>query len=349
LSLGMLSQNLFTMIVAMAVITTLGMPPMLRWALARLPMGDAERQRLEREAFEEKGFVANLERLLLAVDDSANGRFAARLAGVIAGPRGIPTTVLQLGRDARRGASLEGAASDGTREAEAAVQAGASASAAVPTPGEDAKVGKLDVTTRRSAKDGKGAVASEARRGYDLLLIGLDEPLGGTGAFHARVARAAAGFDGPLAVLVARGEHLRHPVGSRFSILVPVTGTDASRRAAEVAVALARGTGRPIAALHVAGIQGDAGEMRGISPTRLQQEAILKDVAALGERYGMAVRTAVRIEPAPEQAILREVRRGGHDLIVMGVNRRPGEVLFFGNVAAAVLNATEASVLFVAG
>ena len=35
LSMGVFSQNLFTMIVAMAVITTMAMPPMLRWALAR--------------------------------------------------------------------------------------------------------------------------------------------------------------------------------------------------------------------------------------------------------------------------------------------------------------------------
>ena len=40
LSMGVLSQNLFTMIVAMAVITTMAMPPMLRWALARIPLGE---------------------------------------------------------------------------------------------------------------------------------------------------------------------------------------------------------------------------------------------------------------------------------------------------------------------
>ena len=52
LSMGALSQNLYTMIVAMAVITTLAMPPTLRWALGRLPLGEEERMRLEREAFE---------------------------------------------------------------------------------------------------------------------------------------------------------------------------------------------------------------------------------------------------------------------------------------------------------
>ena len=41
LSMGALSENLFTMIVAMAMITTMAMPPTLRWALARLPTAQA--------------------------------------------------------------------------------------------------------------------------------------------------------------------------------------------------------------------------------------------------------------------------------------------------------------------
>ncbi len=100
LSMGALTQNLFTMIVAMAFVTTMAMPPMLRWALARVPMTEEERERLEREEFEEKGFVSNIERLLVAADDSPNGKFAAQLAGFIAGRRGTPTTVLSLDKPA---------------------------------------------------------------------------------------------------------------------------------------------------------------------------------------------------------------------------------------------------------
>ena len=60
LAMGILSHNLFTMIVTMAVVTTLIMPPMLRWALGRLPMigggkgtdraRGARRSRLRRQA-----------------------------------------------------------------------------------------------------------------------------------------------------------------------------------------------------------------------------------------------------------------------------------------------------------
>ncbi|MFJ2993627.1 cation:proton antiporter [Pandoraea sp. NPDC087047] len=94
LSLGVLSQDLFTMIVIMALITTLIMPPVLRRALVRIPLSEQEKARLEKEAAEEKDFLPNVERILAAVDGSANGRFAAWIAGLTAGVRGTLTTVL---------------------------------------------------------------------------------------------------------------------------------------------------------------------------------------------------------------------------------------------------------------
>src|SRR5665213_784587 len=99
LSMGALNQNLFTMIVAVAVLTTMAMPPTLRWALSRIPMGKDEKQRLEREELEERGFLPKLERLLLAIDDSTNGTFATRIAGILAGTNGMPTTVMQIKTD----------------------------------------------------------------------------------------------------------------------------------------------------------------------------------------------------------------------------------------------------------
>jgi Kef-type K+ transport system membrane component KefB/nucleotide-binding universal stress UspA family protein len=333
LSMGVLSQMLYTMIVAMAVVTTMAMPPMLRWALRRLPMRPDEQARLEREAFEAKGFLANLERFLLAVDESPNGRFAARLAGILAGARGTPTTVLQLGRDTDR--------RDGLHETvAAAVKAGAEAGAPKPAKGEPAP-GAVEVITRRQHASAKEAVTAEALRGYDLLVIGLAEPVMSSGAFRPPVAQAAAAFDGPIAVVVARGRHLERPLEVGFSILLPITGTGVSRRAAEVALALGRTSRRPVVALHVTSAGSGSRNLR-------REEVVLNEVAALAGRFDTSLRTTIRFDDAPDEAILREARGGGHDLIVMGVNRREGEVLFFGNVAQAVLQRGEASLLFVA-
>src|SRR4029077_17160110 len=82
LSMGALSHDLYTMIVAMALATTMAMPPILRWAFDRVPLGKTEKKRLEHEALEAKEFVPNLERLLLVVDNSANGQFTSHIAGL---------------------------------------------------------------------------------------------------------------------------------------------------------------------------------------------------------------------------------------------------------------------------
>ena len=115
-------------------------------------------------------------------------------------------------------------------------------------------------------------------------------------------------------------------------------------------MALARNAGCRISAVHVASeaVESASAGRRGM-PRRLQQERILKETVALAERYDTDLRTAIRTGASPEEAILREAEFGGHDLIVLGVNRRPGEVLFFGEVVQAVVNRAKASVLLVAG
>jgi len=68
LSIGVLTKEFYTLIVVMAIVTTMMMPPMLRWALARIPATGPEKERLEREA-EPRSFVSHVDRLLLTPDN----------------------------------------------------------------------------------------------------------------------------------------------------------------------------------------------------------------------------------------------------------------------------------------
>ena len=346
LSMGAISQDLFTMIVAMAIATTMAMPPMLRWALSRLPLGAQERARLDREEFEAKGFVTNLERLLLAVDDSANGKLALRLAGLIAGARGISTTVLHLG--ARRPSEQIGQA--GARGSAAMGDAAARNTKAFEAgPGEAGRK-SLHVALRAENGAVEMAVTKEARKGYDLLVIGMEQTIAPHGGFREEIARIAAGFDGPLAVVVSREADAERLQKRRLNILVPVRGNKVSRRAAELALALARAGSDTVTALYVlstAGLGAAQRRLRRPTATRRHEESVLKDIAAFADRYGMPIRTALRIDIAPEDAILRQARLGRYDLIVMGVTRPASETLFFGKVAAAVLEKSDRSILFV--
>ena len=171
LSAGVFSKNLFTLIVAMAMITTMAMPPMLRWALRRLPLRHAERLRLEREELDARGFVPNLERLLLVVDGSAHGKFASRLAGVIAGSGDKPTTIIEL-------APQRWPAETVRRNEEQAKEQVRSAAAGTVTlaadPDEETR-GSVDVTMRTRRAASPEAVADEAQKGYDLLIVGMEK------------------------------------------------------------------------------------------------------------------------------------------------------------------------------
>jgi K+:H+ antiporter len=347
LSMGALSANLFTMIVTMAIVTTMAMPPMLRWALARLPMRKQEKQRLEREEMEAKGFVSKLERLLLAVDDSANGKFASRIAGLIAGSSGMPTTVMHIDTTKKTGKAAADVAKEKAVEAGETVRefAGEAAQGAEAAQADkqqkpdDTTEHKLDVSTMVE-KPKPEAVAAEAEKGYDLMIIGLDKTVARKNEFHDDITKLAAGFEGPLAVVDARDVHRQEPLPGKLNILVPVNGTDVSRRAAEVAIVLARASKAPLTALYV--------NPGGKKSARQYEEAILKDIVEMSETYDITLRTAVRDDVAPDEAILKETERRKSNLVVIGVGRRPGDKLFFGDTAAALLEKSEHSLLFVA-
>ncbi len=389
LSMGALSQNLFTMIVAMAVITTMAMPPSLRWALARLPMRKEEKQRLEREEMEARGFVPNLERLLLAIDDSDNGKFASRIAGLLAGTRSMPTTVLHIGdaskieakkqdekpvpksRKARvmavekkedvkksesngeNGKTAAAEKADEAKEVEGEKQA-EKAGEAVKEAAEQTKAKQkkgeksdspVDITTIAHEAPTPDVIAEEAEKGYDLMIIGLEKTSTRGTEFHESVTGLAMGFEGPLAIADARGDLLEKP-DDKLNILVPVNGTESSRRGAEVAITIARATKAPLTVLYVA-VGNKRANRRGIR-TRRHEEAILKDIVAIADGYNMSIRTAVLVDKAADEAILAEAKRRKNNIVIMGVGRRPGEKLFFGDTAASLLQDAECSLLFVA-
>jgi len=339
LSMGALSQNLFTMIVTMAVITTVVMPPTLRWSLSRLPMRKEEKQRLEREEMEEKGFVSKMERLLLAVDESNNAKLSTRIVGLIAGGGAMPTTVMHIKNDKKTSKAAIESAKQKAEEVGKTVQKFAERVERVQNPEEKSDT-TLDVTTIVEKAAKSEAVAEEAEKGYSLMVIGLEKTVARRNEFHEDITKLAAGFEGPLAVVDARDKLLEHPLGAQLNILVPVNGNEYSRRAAEVAIAIARASHAPLTALYVA--------PRGRKRSRRYEEAILKDISKLAETYDTDVRTAVRANVAAEDAILKELSRKPYNLVVIGAGRRPGEKLFFGDTAAALLEKSEQSLLFVA-
>ena len=291
LSIGALSQNLYTMIVTMALLTTSAMPPTLRWALSRVPLRTDEKERLDREAFESRGFVANMERLLLTVSDKANGRFASRLAGLLAGRRGLPTTLLHVQGEPGTTESNSNATVDASDLVENVKQGGGEASS-MP-PGSPEKATTVEVRARVENTDAEEAILREAPKGYDLLFIGLDPAKMSGGEFNSEVVRAVRAYDGPVAVAVSRGVHETDPVRGPIRILAPITGTAISKHAAELSIELARAAQVEITVLYVAQpSRSDHGLRRGLMMVaRRDEEAALRQIVEIGDHYNVDVRT----------------------------------------------------------
>jgi nucleotide-binding universal stress UspA family protein len=171
------------------------------------------------------------------------------------------------------------------------------------------------------------------------MFIGINQAVEEGGVFAQGLTELAAGFAGPLMLFVSPHDRVLQ-LSSRSRLLVPVNGTAQSRRAAEIAFAVARGTGARVHALFVS-------QTDGRSRTRLREERVLKDIAELGERYGVAVSTRISPRAAASDAILREARHN-YEMVVMGVSARAGEGLFFGNTVTAVLKDADIPALMLA-
>jgi nucleotide-binding universal stress UspA family protein len=252
----------------------------------------------------------------------------------------LPITVLPLSEGAlaaRKGRppdDSEDGAAQWARSAIAAAAAVAEDSKRAPSAEDQAT--SINVTVRKTEARTKDAVAQEARKGYDLLFAGIENTRTKSGDFHQDITRVSEVFRGPIAIVEAAGRHFDAPEQSALNILVPVNGTEVSRRGAEVAIVIARVLDAPLTALYVSrppAKDGPPGRYRAMR-LRGREHAILKDIVELAERCGHRIQTAVRADIDAELAISSQLRSGTHNLVVMGVARRVGDELYFGDPAA---------------
>jgi Kef-type K+ transport system membrane component KefB/nucleotide-binding universal stress UspA family protein len=337
LAMGALSNQLYTMIVAMAVVTTMAMPPSLRWIMARVPLGEAEAKRLEQEEAEELENLPKMERALVWVDDSPNGRLSARLAGLFAARQKMLTTVLEARPIARN--KEESSSRDQVEvaaDAAQAAQAGDPATAPAPAA-------SLVITRTASQRD---ALERELERGYDIAFAGIDRPIAANGPrFEEDLQRLVMGFDGPVAIAV-HGAGAAGPADVPLDILLPAAGTQDARLATEIALALAQASKGTVTALHVFDPHADTAVLRGHS--RRLGMSVLVDVHRAGKRVGVPVRGLTATNIRPEIEIRRAVRSGRFDLVVLGTSLRQGETKFLGPRAAALVQMLRLPVLLIA-
>ena len=277
--------------------------------------------------------------------------FASRLAGLFAGLRQMPVTVLHVGGTRDQGEGKTPPMTPVERGRQKRRGRPKAAASAIKTKTRQKKgsspAPEIEVIDRRpQTLRPRTRSPSEAAKGHDLMFVGLEPTAGAKGGFDDHISKIAKEFAGALAIATARGLHESEPLKTPLNILVPINGSEVSRRGAEVALALAKAAKAPMTALSVAAAGTDSTRQK-LGHTRREDAEILKEISTLAKLYSVSIETAARSTISAEDAILRQARRGKHNLIVIGVSRRPGAKLSFGPIAQAILESSDRSILFV--
>ena len=339
LSMGVLSNQLYTMIVAMAVVTTMAMPPTLRWMMARVPLRDDEARRLDHEEAEQNQVVPKMDRALVLADDSANGQWAT--TGLFAGRQQVLTTLLEQPRadEAADGVSAKDRLTEAMRTAlDKGPPAAAQAASAVP------KVSVEQLLHARTAAPEDG-LEKEAAKGYSIAFVGLEQPISSEAPrFEDRLQRLVAAFDGPIAILLNGGR--AGAATGPLDILVPTGGSPDARLATEIALTLAAASHGKLTALHVFDPREDTLLLRGRA--RRLGISVLVDAHRLGKRGGVSVRGLTATNAQPEAEIRRAARRGRYDLVVLGMSLRQGDARFLSSRSLSLIQSLRSPVLLIA-
>ncbi|MFB9808322.1 cation:proton antiporter [Haladaptatus pallidirubidus] len=107
LSLGVLTETMYTIIVVIAIVTSLFAPPILRFAIDHIELSGEEERRLQRKQRDEQSFLGSVSRVLLPTRCSVHAQLAAQLLGHIGRNRDIEVTNMYVvGASESKGSSI---------------------------------------------------------------------------------------------------------------------------------------------------------------------------------------------------------------------------------------------------
>lgn len=328
LDVGVFTDAGYSLVVIVAILTSLLAPTLVTRAAAGLEPSEDEARRLERETLSSDSEILGTTRILLPSRGGANSLYAASVAKAVFDGAEITTLAVEVPSRRRRG-------------------------------GDTGELGDLrpifDLLgdgarrTRRKTADPVAAIVDESRLGYDLLVLGASGDSSDGGLVSTIVDRVLASV--PIPTIVVRLPGVTAPFPPR-RILVPVTASRSSRAAEELAYSLAREIGGSAVALHV--VTSDPGNGLWLADRSLRdsmQTAIelVGASRAFGARLGADVDTSVKVSSQAEKEIVDVANSDGVDLLVLGAANRPlTERPFFGHRVRTIIENARIPVAIVA-
>ncbi|MHB0947506.1 MAG: cation:proton antiporter domain-containing protein [Gemmatimonadaceae bacterium] len=346
LSLGLLTAEMYSTIVLVAVVTSFLAPLLLRLVMPKLVPTEEERRR-EVDDRRSRLLPAGPVRILASTAGGPNASAVFAIAAPVVATGGGALVALYVEQPQQRRfwqrlfspiPSIAGRGLD-QHLARAAERMGAHRG--------------LFGTRRVTSADPALAVLTEAARDYDLLMLGAAPRHLTDASFTTRVLT-----ESKLPAVVVRSS-AEPPPDTFVHLLVPLDGSVFSRAAAEFAFSYARAVHAEVTLLHV------------LNETRVSSGSVaIPDVheshaVAVGERIvlerhireefaslcgGEEVQCDVRVLASgdPTATIVEFANAGAFDLLVVGgENKRLTQPLFFGQGTAAIVDRTQCTVAVV--
>jgi Kef-type K+ transport system membrane component KefB/nucleotide-binding universal stress UspA family protein len=337
LSLGVLNQASYTVIVLMALATSMAAPPLLRRVLANWAGTDEEQERLLREETLAGNIIVRNERVLIPTQGGMNSIMAAQLVD-LAWPKEVGVTLATVDEagDAPNLRVLE-------------------------------DVLHLRPLERRLLGEGAvvDALVEELRLGYGTAVIGTSSPEGDDRGLSPVAEELALRSPVPVTV-VRRGLDVTSRLPPAYGrVLIPVTGTPSSIAAQEVGLAISGAIGTEAILTHV--VHHDGGEEpddevgrrprrwtgpdvlhRSGDTTRIAGQQMLDDAAARAATVGARAITAITDAESTAAGILQLVELHETDLVIVGATRRDVDGrLFLGHTVERLLRRCGATIVVV--
>ena len=314
LSLGVLSDTGYTVIVVAAIVTSLVAPIMLRLAVRGMEAGEEEQARLESEAIRSQAQILGARRLLLPTRGGANSVYAAHQLKVLFPDAEVTVLTVADRPTGWRKRLLGDAAEEDAGPGEV-----------IRTLGPD----RCRLIRRR--RDPAEAILREAALGYDMVVLGATETTDAGLVFSSVIDRVLARLELPTLIF-------RYPVPGPQgglpdpeslavrTVLLSVESNRASRAAEEVAYSLAAHNDGSVLALHLIAETRDATFY--LDPSSSSQDhgaglELVEESVSFGERLGARVNAEVKPVTRPAGALVEAANTGGLDLLVMGATNRP--------------------------
>jgi nucleotide-binding universal stress UspA family protein len=321
LEMSILTPDLYSMVVVVAVTTSLLAPPMVRFCVARFPADPDESRRLARESAERAGF-APPRRVLMPVRGRDEVAPVHRVAADIIDRVGDRPSVTIL--------------SVTDRESRASAEA---------FQGRLSKLFSARPTSRLViGEDPVREILEVAAADFDLLVLGAPESAGTAEILFSPVVDAVARL-APCPTLIVTGRNLDRVNWPPRKVLLPTNGSAAARRAAQLAFSLAA----DLVVFHV--VHQTAHARLGAPEPALDRrmlgaQEVVDDISILGSAYGVTVEKRVAMAPFIGTAVVETAREMQADLVVLGTDLRPGSSrLHLGPQVELILQTADCPVL----